>query len=303
MRRGELADLTAFVAVADTLSFRAAAARLGVTPSALSHKVRQLEERVGVRLLNRTTRSVAPTDAGRRLLARLRPAMDQIASALDDLDGERTRPFGRLRIYATHLAGAAVLAPVWARFLSTYPDVHLEVALDDAATDIVARGFDAGMGRCRYRRGPRHGAEARGRRRRPEILRIPSAAADPGRFRATRMHSVPAGLRRIDLRVGVGTRRSVAAPSVAGRLWSTICRSRIRSRPSRSFSCSPASWSACSKTGRRASRGCFSISRPPAGSGAAPRLDRHDSRAEHGSGARRFGFGQFLRRPAVPSRC
>ena len=146
MRRGELADLTAFIAVADHLSFRAAAVRLGVTPSALSHTVRQLEERVGVRLLNRTTRSVSPTDAGRRLLERLRPAIDQIAGALDDLNGERSRPFGRLRIYATHLAGAAVLAPVWARFLSTYPDVDLEVALDDASTDIVARGFDAGIG-------------------------------------------------------------------------------------------------------------------------------------------------------------
>jgi DNA-binding transcriptional LysR family regulator len=146
MRRGELADLTAFIAVADNLSFRAAAARLGVTPSALSHTVRQLEERVGVRLLHRTTRSVSPTDAGRRLLERLRPAIEQIAGALDDLNGERSRPFGRLRIYATHLAGAAVLAPVWTRFLSTYPDVHLELALDDASTDIVARGFDAGIG-------------------------------------------------------------------------------------------------------------------------------------------------------------
>jgi DNA-binding transcriptional LysR family regulator len=146
MRRGELADLTAFIAVADNLSFRAAAARLGVTPSALSHAVRQLEERVGVRLLHRTTRSVSPTDAGRRLLERLRPAIEQIAGALDDLNGERTRPFGRLRIYATHLAGATVLAPVWSRFLSTYPDVHLELRLDDASTDIVAGGYDAGIG-------------------------------------------------------------------------------------------------------------------------------------------------------------
>jgi DNA-binding transcriptional LysR family regulator len=146
MRRGELADLTAFIAVADNLSFRAAAVRLGVTPSALSHTVRQLEERLGVRLLHRTTRSVAPTDAGRRLLERLRPAIDQIAGALDDLNGERARPFGRLRIYATHLAAAAVIAPVWARFLSVCPDVHLELVLDDAATDIVARGFDAGIG-------------------------------------------------------------------------------------------------------------------------------------------------------------
>ena len=86
MRRSELADLTAFIAVADSLSFRAAAARLGVTPSALSHTVRQLEERVGVRLLNRTTRSVSPTDAGRRLLERLRPAVDQIAGALNGIE-------------------------------------------------------------------------------------------------------------------------------------------------------------------------------------------------------------------------
>jgi DNA-binding transcriptional LysR family regulator len=146
MRRGDVADLTAFIAVAENLSFRAASRRLGVTPSALSHTVRQLEERVGVRLLNRTTRSVSPTDAGRRLLERLRPAINEITHALDDLDGERAHPFGRLRIYTTHLAAAAVIAPVWARFLSTYPDVHLELALDDASTDIVARGFDAGIG-------------------------------------------------------------------------------------------------------------------------------------------------------------
>src|SRR5215467_4275528 len=85
MRRGELADLTAFVAVADNLSFRVAAARLGVTPSALSHAMRQLEERLGIRLVHRTTRSVSLTDAGIRLLGRLRPAIDQIAGALDDL--------------------------------------------------------------------------------------------------------------------------------------------------------------------------------------------------------------------------
>jgi DNA-binding transcriptional LysR family regulator len=146
MPRGELADLTAFIAVADHLSFRAAATQLGVTPSALSHKLRQLEERLGVRLLNRTTRSVSPTDAGRRLLERLRPAIDEIAGALDDLNGERARPFGRLRISTTYLWAAAVIAPVWAPFLATHPDVHLELVLDDASTDIVARGFDAGIG-------------------------------------------------------------------------------------------------------------------------------------------------------------
>ncbi|HEX3522833.1 MAG TPA: LysR family transcriptional regulator, partial [Stellaceae bacterium] len=145
MRRADLADLTAFVAVADNLSFRAAASRIGVTPSALSHTMRQLEERLGVRLLNRTTRSVALTDAGLRLLGRARPAVEQISRALDDLKGEQGHPFGRLRLYVSHFAGMAVIAPIWARFLSTFPDVQLEVHADEALVDIVAKGFDAGI--------------------------------------------------------------------------------------------------------------------------------------------------------------
>jgi DNA-binding transcriptional LysR family regulator len=146
MDRSELASLTAFVAVADHLSFRAAASRLGVSPSALSHSMRQLEERLGVRLLNRTTRSVSATDAGLRLLERLRPAIDQVAGALEGLNQERQRPFGHLRIYTTHTAAVAVIAPAWGRFLSTYPDVHLEIQVAEAPVDIVAKGFDAGIG-------------------------------------------------------------------------------------------------------------------------------------------------------------
>jgi DNA-binding transcriptional LysR family regulator len=146
MNRADLADLTAFVAVADQLSFRRAASRLGVTPSALSHSMRQLEERLGMRLLNRTTRSVSVTDAGLRLLERLRPAISEIAGALEDLNQERQRPVGRLRIYAIHLAASAVIAPIWGRFLSTYPEVHLELAVGEAPIDIVANGFDAGIG-------------------------------------------------------------------------------------------------------------------------------------------------------------
>jgi DNA-binding transcriptional LysR family regulator len=99
-----------------------------------------------VRLLNRTTRSVSVTDAGLRLLERLRPAVGQIAGALEDLNQERQRPLGRLRIYAIHLAAAAVIAPIWGRFLSMYPEVHLELALGEAPIDIVAKGFDAGIG-------------------------------------------------------------------------------------------------------------------------------------------------------------
>jgi DNA-binding transcriptional LysR family regulator len=146
MDRGDLANLTAFVAVADHLSFRAAASRLGVTPSALSHTMRQLEEHLSLRLLRRTTRSVSVTDAGLRLLERLRPAIEQIASALEDLNQERSRPVGRLRIYALPAAAAAVIVPVWQRFLSTYPEVHLELQLGEAPIDIVAKGFDAGIG-------------------------------------------------------------------------------------------------------------------------------------------------------------
>src|ERR1700684_1909606 len=146
MRRAELDDLTAFVAIAEHLSFRVAASRSGVTPSALSHSMRQLEERLGVRLLHGTTRGVSLTDAGVRLLERLRLAVHQIADALEHLNQERARPFGRLRIYVTHMAAASVIAPVWGRFLGTYPDVRLELHLSEEAIDVVAKGFDAGSG-------------------------------------------------------------------------------------------------------------------------------------------------------------
>lgn len=99
-----------------------------------------------MRLLNRSTRSVSVSDAGLRLLEQLRPAIQQIAGALEDLNQARDRPVGRLRIYATHMAAAAVIAPVWQRFLSTYPEVHLELQLGEAPVDIVAKGFDAGVG-------------------------------------------------------------------------------------------------------------------------------------------------------------
>src|SRR5437016_5979925 len=126
MDRGDLANLTAFVAVADHLSFRGAASRLAVTPSALSHSMRQLEERLGVRLLHRTTRSVSVSDAGLRLLERLRPAFGEIAGALEDLNQERQRPLGRRR-WSSRRSGAAscrrtrksTLSSQWARRRST----------------------------------------------------------------------------------------------------------------------------------------------------------------------------------------
>jgi DNA-binding transcriptional LysR family regulator len=146
LRRGDFDDLSAFIAIADQLSFRAAATLLGVTPSALSHTLRQLEERLGVRLLNRTTHSMSLTDAGLRLVERLRPAIDEVAGALEDLSRERGQPRGRLRLYVNQMGAAAVIAPVWRRFLSTYPEVRLEIEVGEASVDIVAKGFDAGVG-------------------------------------------------------------------------------------------------------------------------------------------------------------
>jgi len=99
-----------------------------------------------VRLLNRTTRSVSLTDAGLRLLERLRPAVNEIDEALEDVNRERSHPFGRLRIHASHTAAAAIIAPVWRRFLCTYPDVQMEIRVDESPIDIVAKGFDAGIG-------------------------------------------------------------------------------------------------------------------------------------------------------------
>jgi len=146
MRRGALPDLDTFLLVAEHLSFRAAAERLGLTPPAVSHSMRQLEARLGVRLLNRTTRNVGLTQAGLRLLDRLRPAFDQISGALEELNEKRQRPVGRLRIWASPIAPAIVIMPIWQRLLSTYPEVQLEIWADVGRVDIVASGFDAAIG-------------------------------------------------------------------------------------------------------------------------------------------------------------
>lgn len=146
MKRDSLDDLKVFAVVADCRSFRKAAVQLRRTPSAISHTMRQLEERLGVRLLHRTTRSVSLTDTGMRLLERLRPALIEISGAIEDLNEERSRPMGRLRIYTTHAAALAVMSPVWARFLASYPDVHLELDVGERTIDIIAAGFDAGIG-------------------------------------------------------------------------------------------------------------------------------------------------------------
>jgi DNA-binding transcriptional LysR family regulator len=146
MVRDELSVLSAFLAVAEERSFTRAAKRLAVTPSALSHAVRGLEERFGVRLLARTTRSVAPTDAGEQLIARLRPALGDIQGALGVLSGLRDRPAGRVRLVVSSLAATTVLAPRLGQFAREYPDVVLDVTTtDEARVDLVAGRFDAGI--------------------------------------------------------------------------------------------------------------------------------------------------------------
>src|SRR6059058_2863880 len=145
MVRDELSVLSAFLAVAEEKSFTRAAKRLGVSPSAVSHALRGLEERLGVRLLARTTRSVAPTEAGEQLLARLRPALTEVRDALGEISGLRDKPAGRIRLLMPRFAVESVLAPKLAQFAREYPDVLLDVTTDDSRMDIVASGFDAGI--------------------------------------------------------------------------------------------------------------------------------------------------------------
>jgi DNA-binding transcriptional LysR family regulator len=145
MNRDELGVLAAFVAVAEERSFTRAGKRLGVSPSALSHAVRGLEERMGVRLLARTTRSVAPTDAGEQLFARVRPAFGDIHQALEHVSSLRTRPAGRVRLLLPRSAAMIALVPRLAQLARDYPDVVLDVTTDNSRVDLVAAGFDAGI--------------------------------------------------------------------------------------------------------------------------------------------------------------
>jgi len=145
MRREELADLNAFVAVAEERSFTRAAAKLGTSQSALSFTIRRLEERLGVRLLSRTTRSVAPTEAGERLLRTLGPALDKIGAELAALSELREKPAGTIRITAGEHAAEAVLWPAFATLLPHYPDIKVELVVDYGLTDIVAERYDAGI--------------------------------------------------------------------------------------------------------------------------------------------------------------
>lgn len=145
MARPSLNDLTAFVTVATRRSFRRAADELGTAPSTLSHAMRALEERMGVRLLNRTTRSVSPTEAGFELLARLQPALATLDEALDSLAAFRGNVTGTVRINAPRLGAALLVSDILPAMSERFPDVVVDLVIEGKLVDIVAAGFDAGM--------------------------------------------------------------------------------------------------------------------------------------------------------------
>jgi DNA-binding transcriptional LysR family regulator len=145
MRREDLTGLIAFLAVARERSFTKAAAQLGVSRSALSHTLRGLEARLGLRLLMRSTRSVSPTDAGERLLSSVGRRLEEIASELEALSELRDKPAGTIRITATDNAAETILLPKLASFLPNYPDIKVEIVVDYGLTDIVAQRYDAGV--------------------------------------------------------------------------------------------------------------------------------------------------------------
>jgi len=140
-----LAEMNAFVAVAERSSFAKAARQLGVSRSALSETIRALEEKLGVRLLNRTTRSVAATEVGERLLAELRPALESFEAAVESINVFRDKPVGHLRLTVPRPAAKQVIEPILAQFLTAHPAITLEVVTDSAFTDIVRDRFDAGI--------------------------------------------------------------------------------------------------------------------------------------------------------------
>jgi DNA-binding transcriptional LysR family regulator len=148
MRGTQFGELSAFVAVAEEASFTKAAKRMGLSTGTLSQTVRALEERLGVRLLNRTTRSVAPTEAGERMLRQLRPLLDGFDAAIESVNAFRDRPAGHLRLTVPPPVAKFTLAPILARFLAKYPEITIEISVDAGITDIVAGRFDAGFRRA-----------------------------------------------------------------------------------------------------------------------------------------------------------
>ncbi len=145
MRGTQFAELSAFVAVAEHRNFTKAAAQLGIAPPTLSQTIRSFEERLGVRLLNRTTRSVALTEAGERLLSDAQPVLDGIDKAIDAVNAFRDKPSGAVRLSMHRAVAESLVGPLLPQFLAKFPEIKLEIATDDTQTDIVSGRFDAGI--------------------------------------------------------------------------------------------------------------------------------------------------------------
>lgn len=145
MRRTPYGEFTAFMAVAEQRNFTQAAKQLGISTATLSQTIRSIEERLGVRLLNRTTRSVSPTEAGERLLSRLKPVLDEYEAAIDSINEFRDKPAGLLRLTVAPPAAHSLIAPRIAAFMEAYPDIRLEISVEASNVDIVANQFDAGI--------------------------------------------------------------------------------------------------------------------------------------------------------------
>lgn len=145
MRQPNLSDVAVFATVVEFGGFRAAAQKCGISASSLSDCMRRLEREVGVRLLNRTTRSVTPTAAGERLLERLRPALDEIGAAFNDLDDESQRPVGNLKLNVPVPVARYLMPDLLSRFLRLYPGVNVEVTMENTFIDVIAAGYDAGV--------------------------------------------------------------------------------------------------------------------------------------------------------------
>ena len=145
MRHSDFAELAAFAAIVEEGSFRGAAARLGLRPSTVSHSLRALEEKLGVQLLHRTTRSVAPTEAGQALFARVGPALAGMENAIEAVNAHRDLPAGRIRLSMPRCVASQVLLPRLRAFMERFPDIQLDIAADNGFVDIVRDGFDAGI--------------------------------------------------------------------------------------------------------------------------------------------------------------
>lgn len=145
MKRDELGDLAVFLTVAQECSFTRAAAKLGTSQSSLSHTIRRMEERMGLRLLTRTTRNVSTTEAGEQLLSTLQPAFNDIQARLDSMTALRHKPAGTIRITTSRTAGEAILMPIVLQLMQDYPDVKVELSVDQKLTDLVAERYNAGV--------------------------------------------------------------------------------------------------------------------------------------------------------------